>query len=102
IRGYKVVGYIGEELAGPPARVPWLGSLEDVRSAASDQQIELLALAPHARPVDRPARDRAPVAPARDLRARGARVPRPSGAHDRGHRAVRGPARSRADRDDQL
>ena len=26
IRGYKVVGYIGEELAGQPARVPWLGS----------------------------------------------------------------------------
>ena len=52
IRGYKVVGYIGEELAGQPARVPWLGSLEDVRSAVRDQSIDLLVIAPQSRRLE--------------------------------------------------
>jgi hypothetical protein len=52
IRGYKVVGYIGEELGGQPARVPWLGSLEDVRSAVRDQSIDLLVIAPQSRRLE--------------------------------------------------
>jgi exopolysaccharide biosynthesis polyprenyl glycosylphosphotransferase len=52
IRGYKVVGYIGEELAGQSAGVPWLGSLEDVRSAVRDQSIDLLVIAPQARRLE--------------------------------------------------
>ena len=52
IRGYKVVGYIGEELAGQPARVPWLGSLEDVRSAVRQESIDLLVIAPQSRRLE--------------------------------------------------
>jgi exopolysaccharide biosynthesis polyprenyl glycosylphosphotransferase len=52
IRGYKVVGYIGEELAGQSTGVPWLGSLEDVRSAVRDQSIDLLVIAPQARRLE--------------------------------------------------
>jgi exopolysaccharide biosynthesis polyprenyl glycosylphosphotransferase len=52
IRGYKVVGYIGEELAGPGARVPWLGSLEDVRRAVKEETIDLLVIAPQARRLE--------------------------------------------------
>jgi exopolysaccharide biosynthesis polyprenyl glycosylphosphotransferase len=52
IRGYKVVGYIGEELQGQPARVPWLGSLEDVRSAVREQSIDLLVIAPGSRRLE--------------------------------------------------
>jgi exopolysaccharide biosynthesis polyprenyl glycosylphosphotransferase len=52
IRGYKVVGYIGEELAGPAARVPWLGSLDDVRRAVKHESIDLLVIAPQARRLD--------------------------------------------------
>jgi len=52
IRGYKVVGYIGEELAGPPARVPWLGSLDDVRAAVKQESIDLLVIAPQSRRLE--------------------------------------------------
>jgi exopolysaccharide biosynthesis polyprenyl glycosylphosphotransferase len=52
IRGYKVVGYIGEELAGQSGGVAWLGSLEDVRSAVRDQAIDLLVIAPQARRLE--------------------------------------------------
>ena len=52
IRGYKVVGYIGEELAGQSTGVPWLGSLEDVRSAVRDKSIDLLVIAPQARRLE--------------------------------------------------
>jgi exopolysaccharide biosynthesis polyprenyl glycosylphosphotransferase len=52
IRGYKVVGYIGEELAGQSTGVPWLGSLEDVRSAVRDQSIDLLVIAPQSRRLE--------------------------------------------------
>jgi exopolysaccharide biosynthesis polyprenyl glycosylphosphotransferase len=52
IRGYKVVGYIGEELAGQTGGVQWLGSLEDVRSAVRDQSIDLLVIAPQARRLE--------------------------------------------------
>jgi exopolysaccharide biosynthesis polyprenyl glycosylphosphotransferase len=52
IRGYKVVGYIGEELAGQSGGVPWLGALEDVRSAVRDQSIDLLVIAPQARRLE--------------------------------------------------
>ncbi|MEA2330024.1 MAG: hypothetical protein QOH58_162 [Thermoleophilaceae bacterium] len=52
IRGYKVVGYIGEELAGQPARVPWLGSLDDVRAAVQQESIDLLVIAPQSRRLE--------------------------------------------------
>jgi exopolysaccharide biosynthesis polyprenyl glycosylphosphotransferase len=52
IRGYKVVGYIGEELAGQTGRVPWLGSLDDVRRAVKEQSIDLLVIAPQARRLE--------------------------------------------------
>jgi exopolysaccharide biosynthesis polyprenyl glycosylphosphotransferase len=52
IRGYKVVGYIGEELGGPPARVPWLGSLDDVRAAVKQESIDLLVIAPQSRRLE--------------------------------------------------
>jgi len=52
IHAYKVVGYIGEELAGQTGGVPWLGSLEDVRSAVRDQSIDLLVIAPQARRLE--------------------------------------------------
>jgi exopolysaccharide biosynthesis polyprenyl glycosylphosphotransferase len=52
IRAYKVVGYIGEELAGQSGGVPWLGSLEDVRSAVREQSIDLLVIAPQARRLE--------------------------------------------------
>ena len=52
IRGYKVVGYIGEELGGQTARVPWLGSLDDVRSAVRQESIDLLVIAPGSRRLE--------------------------------------------------
>src|SRR5215213_8840672 len=52
IRGYKVVGYIGEELGGQTGRVPWLGSLEDVRSAVRQESIDLLVIAPQSRRLE--------------------------------------------------
>jgi lipopolysaccharide/colanic/teichoic acid biosynthesis glycosyltransferase len=52
VRAYKVVGYIGEELAGQSGGVPWLGSLEDVRSAVRDRSIDLLVIAPQARRLE--------------------------------------------------
>ena len=65
IRGYKVIGYIGEELAGQSGGVA-LARLARGRPLGRP------------RPVDRPAGDRAPGAPARGIRARRARVPRPA------------------------
>jgi exopolysaccharide biosynthesis polyprenyl glycosylphosphotransferase len=52
IRGYKVVGYIGEELGGQSARVPWLGTLDDVRSAVRQESIDLLVIAPQTRRLE--------------------------------------------------
>jgi exopolysaccharide biosynthesis polyprenyl glycosylphosphotransferase len=52
IRGYKVVGYIGEELAGQTGRVPWLGSLDDVRRAVKQESIDLLVIAPQSRRLE--------------------------------------------------
>ena len=51
IRGYRVVGYIGEEF-GQTARVPWLGSLDDVRSAVRQESIDLLVIAPQTRRLE--------------------------------------------------
>jgi exopolysaccharide biosynthesis polyprenyl glycosylphosphotransferase len=52
IRGYRVVGYIGEELGGQTARVPWLGSLDDVRTAVRQESIDLLVIAPQTRRLE--------------------------------------------------
>jgi exopolysaccharide biosynthesis polyprenyl glycosylphosphotransferase len=52
IRGYKVIGYIGEELAGQSGGVPCLGPLEEVRSAVRAQSIDLLVIAPQARRLE--------------------------------------------------
>jgi exopolysaccharide biosynthesis polyprenyl glycosylphosphotransferase len=52
IRGYKVVGYIGEELAGQSGGVPCLGPLDEVRSAVRAQSIDLLVIAPQTRRLE--------------------------------------------------
>jgi exopolysaccharide biosynthesis polyprenyl glycosylphosphotransferase len=52
IHGYRVVGYIGEEPSGSPERVPWLGSLEDVRGAVQRETIDLLVVAPQSRRLE--------------------------------------------------
>jgi exopolysaccharide biosynthesis polyprenyl glycosylphosphotransferase len=52
IHGYKVVGYIGEEPASPTGRVPWIGSLEDVRSIVLRETVDLLVVAPQSRRLE--------------------------------------------------
>jgi exopolysaccharide biosynthesis polyprenyl glycosylphosphotransferase len=47
IRGYTVVGYLGEGPPGPDTHTDWLGSLNDVRSAVQREGIDLLVIAPH-------------------------------------------------------
>jgi exopolysaccharide biosynthesis polyprenyl glycosylphosphotransferase len=45
IRGYHVIGYLDEK-PGADIDAPWLGELDDVRSAVSDHGIDLLVVAP--------------------------------------------------------
>jgi exopolysaccharide biosynthesis polyprenyl glycosylphosphotransferase len=46
IRGYSVIGYIGEEPEAARPGVRWLGYLDDVRSAVQRERIDLLVVAP--------------------------------------------------------
>jgi exopolysaccharide biosynthesis polyprenyl glycosylphosphotransferase len=46
IRGYRVIGYIGEEPEAARPGVRWLGYLDDVRSAVKRERIDLLVVAP--------------------------------------------------------
>jgi exopolysaccharide biosynthesis polyprenyl glycosylphosphotransferase len=52
IQGYKVVGFIGEEPPSPSERVPWLGSIEDVRGSVLRETIDLLVVAPQSRRLE--------------------------------------------------
>ena len=46
IRGYQVIGYIGEEPEAGRPGVRWLGYLDDVRSAVKRERVDLLVVAP--------------------------------------------------------
>jgi exopolysaccharide biosynthesis polyprenyl glycosylphosphotransferase len=46
IRGYKVIGYIGEENGQSRPGMRWLGPLDDVRGAVKRRRIDLLVVAP--------------------------------------------------------
>jgi exopolysaccharide biosynthesis polyprenyl glycosylphosphotransferase len=46
IRGYTVVGYLGEGPPGPDTHADWIGSLDQVRSAVQREGIDLLVIAP--------------------------------------------------------
>jgi exopolysaccharide biosynthesis polyprenyl glycosylphosphotransferase len=46
IRGYRVIGYIGEEPAARRPGLRWLGYLDDVRTAVKREGVDLLVIAP--------------------------------------------------------
>jgi exopolysaccharide biosynthesis polyprenyl glycosylphosphotransferase len=46
IRGYRVIGYLGEEPDRSRKGMRWLGYLDDVRAAVKREQIDLLVIAP--------------------------------------------------------
>jgi exopolysaccharide biosynthesis polyprenyl glycosylphosphotransferase len=46
VRGYRVVGYIGEEPESARPGLRWLGYLDDVRAAVQREQVDLLVVAP--------------------------------------------------------
>jgi exopolysaccharide biosynthesis polyprenyl glycosylphosphotransferase len=52
IRGYRVVGFIGEDPGPQTGNVPWLGPLEQVREAVQRESIDLLVVAPQSRRLE--------------------------------------------------